>query len=160
MKILIVSDTHRVHKYLEIALERVGEIDVMIHLGDVEGRDDYISLLADCPVHYVAGNNDFWSGLPEEDHLFIKGHHIYLTHGHYLQVSRGCERLAATARAKGADIVMYGHTHRPFYKEEDDGLLILNPGSISLPRQEGRRPSYMVMEIDEQGKVDVEIEYI
>lgn len=159
MKILIVSDTHRMHKNLEIALERVGEIDEMIHLGDVEGKDDYISLLADCPVHYVAGNNDFWSGLPEEDHLFFKGRHIFITHGHYYHVSRGHEHLATAAKAKGADVVMYGHTHRPFYKEED-GLLILNPGSISLPRQEGRRPSYMVMEIDEQGEIKADIQYI
>lgn len=159
MRILIVSDTHRMHRNLEDVLEKVGEIDEMIHLGDVEGGDDYINAFVDCPVHFVAGNNDFWSGLPQEDHLFIRGHHIFITHGHYYHVSRGYEKLATAAREKNADIVMYGHTHRPLHVEED-GLLILNPGSISLPRQEGRRPSYMIMEIDEQGKVDVKIQYM
>lgn len=46
---------------------------------------------------------------------------------------------------------MFGHTHKP-YLETKDGVTILNPGSLSYPRQEGRRPSYMIMDIDEAGK--------
>lgn len=46
---------------------------------------------------------------------------------------------------------MFGHTHKP-YLETKDGVTILNPGSLSYPRQEGRRPSYMIMDIDEAGE--------
>ena len=64
-----------------------------------------------------------------------------------------------TAKDRGADIVMYGHTHRPAYSDED-GLITLNPGSISYPRQAGREPSYMIMEIDENGAVNVQLMHV
>ena len=60
MRILIVSDTHRRHGYLMEALERVQPIDLLIHLGDAEGEEEEIALLAECPVEIVLGNNDFF----------------------------------------------------------------------------------------------------
>ncbi len=159
MKILIVSDTHGSHRNLEKALERVGKIDMFLHLGDVEGREDYIKVLAGCPTHIVAGNNDFWSDLPHDEDVFVGGHHIYMTHGHYFYVSRDEERLMAEARRRKADIVIYGHIHRPMWHQEE-GLLVLNPGSIAFPRQKGRQATYMIMEIDDAGKVDVKLEYV
>ena len=47
MRILIVSDTHRRHGYLMEALERVQPIDLLIHLGDAEGEEEEIALLAE-----------------------------------------------------------------------------------------------------------------
>ena len=46
---------------------------------------------------------------------------------------------------------MFGHTHRPYLSQEE-GLTVLNPGSLSFPRQDGRKPTYMLMEIDENGE--------
>ena len=83
MKILIVSDTHKAHVSLEQVLEREKPIDMLIHLGDVEGGADYIEALADCPVHIVAGNNDYFSDLPQEEEFVVEGNHIFITHGHY-----------------------------------------------------------------------------
>ena len=40
MKILIVSDTHRNVKTLEEVIKKVMPIDMLIHLGDVEGKED------------------------------------------------------------------------------------------------------------------------
>ena len=45
---------------------------------------------------------------------------------------------------------MFGHTHRP-YLGEREGSTPLNPGSLSYPRQEGRMPSYMIMDLEEDG---------
>lgn len=59
MKALIVSDTHGSHRNLERVIEKEQPLDLLIHLGDVEGGEDYIEAIADCPVHVVAGNNDF-----------------------------------------------------------------------------------------------------
>ncbi len=59
MKILIVSDTHGRDAVLKSVLEAVKPIDMLVHCGDVEGSEDYIRALAECPVHMVAGNNDF-----------------------------------------------------------------------------------------------------
>ena len=64
MKALIVSDTHGSHRNLERVIEKEQPLDLLIHLGDVEGGEDYIEAIADCPVHVVAGNNDFFSELP------------------------------------------------------------------------------------------------
>ena len=50
----------------------------------------------------------------------------------------------------GYDVVMYGHTHVPYIEIGDD-VTILNPGSISYPRQPGRKPTFLIMEIDEEG---------
>ena len=69
------------------------------------------------------------------------------------------ERLKEEARARGADIVMYGHTHRPALTQEED-LITLNPGSVAYPRQQGRRPSYMVMELESGGKVEISQEWL
>ena len=89
MRILVVSDTHKSHRNLERALEETGHIDMMIHLGDVEGKEDYIEALADCPVHIVSGNNDFFSQLPWEEEFFIGDHHVFITHGHGYFVGMG-----------------------------------------------------------------------
>ena len=74
-------------------------------------------------------------------------------------MSMGEERLKAEARGRGADIVMYGHTHRPSLTVEDD-LVTLNPGSVSYPRQDGRKPSYIVMNVDGQGNAEFELVYL
>ena len=57
MKILIVSDTHGHEENLERVVEKVGKIDCLLHLGDVEGQEDYIEALVSCPVHIVAGTD-------------------------------------------------------------------------------------------------------
>lgn len=159
MRILIVSDTHRKHANLELVLEKVKPLDLMIHLGDAEGAEDYIEAIADCPVEIIAGNNDFFSKLEKECELQIGKYRVFLTHGHYYYVSVGIERLCEEARARGADIVMFGHTHRPCIEYFDD-LVVLNPGSLSYPRQEGRRPSYIIMETDKQGEAHYTINYL
>jgi len=159
MKILIVSDTHKSHKNLEKILEEIRPLDMLIHLGDTEGGEDYIAALAECPTHIIRGNNDFFTDLPQEEEFEVLGHHVFITHGHYYYVALGEERLKEEARQRGADIVMYGHTHKPSLTRDAD-LITLNPGSVAYPRQEGRRPSYMVMELDEGVKVDVSQEYL
>ena len=66
MKILIVSDTHRRIGNLEEVLEKEKNLDYMIHLGDVEGQDDYIRAMVPYGVLIVGGNNDYFSDLPRE----------------------------------------------------------------------------------------------
>lgn len=159
MKVLIVSDTHKHHENLIRVLERVGKIDLMIHLGDAEGYEDDIADMAGCPMEIVAGNNDFFSALPREKELQIGKYKILITHGHYYYVSTGVEDIKKDAAGRGMDIVMFGHTHRPLL-ERGKGIIALNPGSISYPRQEGRKPSYAIMEIDKAGEAHFTIEYL
>lgn len=66
---------------------------------------------------------------------------LYLAvHGHKYGVKRSLETLKAAARKKGADILLYGHTHERFCSYED-GLYIMNPGSTSCPRDCGKAHS-------------------
>ena len=160
MKVLIVSDTHGREQNLAEALEQTGPIDQLIHLGAVEGGAEHIRELAgDAPAAIIAGNNDFFCDLPNERIFTIGGHRIFMTHGHGYFVHSGTLYLKREARKKGADIVMFGHTHKP-YMEEDNELLVLNPGSLSLPRQEGHRPTYIVMEIADDGQISSELCYL
>ena len=79
MKILISSDTHRKHENLLKVLERECPVDLLIHLGDAEGYEDYIAEQAGCPVEVVAGNNDFFSSLPREKELQIGKYKVLIT---------------------------------------------------------------------------------
>lgn len=159
MKILIVSDTHRNHEYLETVLEQEKPLDLLIHLGDAEGCEDYIEVMAECPMEVVAGNNDFYTNLPGEREMVIGKYRVLLTHGHYYYVNGGTSHIKRAIEERNLDIVMFGHTHRPFLEQYGDAV-ILNPGSISYPRQEGRKPSYIIMDLDEEGETHFSIEYL
>ena len=159
MRILIVSDTHRRNENFLRVVDKIGPLDLVVHCGDVEGSEYVISEAAGCPVEIVQGNNDFFSDLPKEKEFMIGGYKVWLTHGHHYYISVGTEMLKDEAKARGFDIVFFGHTHRPLI-ERDENLLIINPGSISYPRQEGRKNSYVLMEVDEDGKIDAKICYI
>lgn len=159
MRVMIISDTHGRHEAFDKALEQAGDIDMLLHLGDVEGGEEYIEAVAGCPVCMVAGNNDFFSFLKKEREFTLAGKKIFMTHGHNYYVSVGTEEIRRVGLARGADIVMFGHTHRPYF-EQDDKITILNPGSLSYPRQPGRQGSYMIMEIKSDGQVDFETYYL
>lgn len=159
MKILIISDTHRKNEnYLKL-VETLGTLDMVIHLGDVEGSEYTIQEAVNCPVEMVAGNNDFFSDLPSEKIFRIGKHNVMITHGHRYYIGIGSEMLKREAVAEGADIVMYGHTHRPVIDISKD-IIAINPGSLSYPRQENRKPSYIIMETDAQGDAHFSLHYI
>jgi len=159
MKILIVSDTHRQNgNYLKV-LRRVAPVDMVVHCGDVEGSEYLICEGAGCPVEMVAGNNDFFTDLPREKEFQIGKYQVWLTHGHNYYVSMGNETLKKEAIARGVDIVMYGHTHKPVIDLGEE-IIALNPGSLTYPRQEGRRPSYMIMDMDTEGNAHFSVFYL
>jgi len=152
MRILVISDSHGHNEKVEEAVRRAGPVDMLIHCGDVSQGESYIRSLVACPVHMVAGNNDFFLDLPRYKIIQVEGHRILLIHGHRHRVHSGVGELRKLARKHKADIVMFGHTHRPYLSEEE-GLTLLNPGSIAYPRNQGRIPTYLLMEIFDEGTV-------
>lgn len=159
MKILIVSDTHRHNRNFIEVIDKVGPVDMVIHCGDVEGSEKLIADASGCIVHIVQGNNDFWSNIPKEEEFMIGNYRVWLTHGHNYYVYMNYETIKQEARDRGADIVMCGHTHKPVVDISHD-LTLINPGSLSYPRQEGRRPSYVLMDIDAEGEAHYTINYL
>ena len=160
MKILIVSDSHGNHDLVRRAIGQEAPIVMLIHAGDVEG--DLERILGDkreYEIRAVAGNMDWSDSLEDELCFEVCGHTIFLAHGHRFGVHGGTRRLVERAKKLGADIAIYGHIHVPDYGTED-GVLVINPGSVAKPRQEGWRKSYAVMTIDDKGEVDVKFKYL
>ena len=154
-KVLVISDTHGRTKNLEKILPLVQPIDQLLHLGDVGNDVDYIEVIAECPCCFVAGNNDFYSTLPRERLIKLNGVPIFMTHGHYHYVNARKDIIRSVAVQREARIALFGHTHVP-YLEETEGLLLANPGSLSLPRQADYYPTYLILYIGEDGSVRAE----
>lgn len=159
MKILLVSDTHGRNGNFWAVYEKVKPVDLVLHMGDVEGAEAEMEERLECPFYAVAGNNDFFSDLPKEREIEADGVKIFMTHGHYYRVSLTNDYLADEAEARGCTIALYGHTHIPDI-ERVGSVTCVNPGSLSFPRQYDRRPSFMLMEIDKKKQVHFSTNFI
>jgi putative phosphoesterase len=139
-------------------IEKEGPIDFLIHCGDTEGGEYLISTAAGCRCEIVMGNNDYFSDLPREVVFHLGGKKVWVTHGHNYYVALNTAIIKEEARMKGADVVIFGHTHKPLMEEGQ--VLCINPGSLSYPRQPDRRPSYMILNIDRDNKWHLETKYM
>lgn len=158
MKVLIVSDTHgRDHNLLK-TIEKVSPIDLLIHLGDFEGGEEYIKSITPCDTEWVSGNNDFFNGLPKDKIIHIGKYTVMLTHGHRYGVNFSTSGIVETARRNKADIVMFGHTHIPII-DLSQSVWVINPGSLALPRQHGRIPTFIIMDLDPHGDAHFTLNY-
>ena len=159
-KILVLSDNHRKLDYVEKVLRLHPDISMCIHLGDSEGEGEVQALLPKgCESYFVQGNNDFFSYLPKEVEVRIGKERCFLTHGHLYGVNFGLERLSEEARDRNCSMAFFGHTHKPCNKVVN-GVHCINPGSISFPRQEDRRPCYSLLFLDQKGNLRVEMHKI
>ena len=113
---LVVSDTHGRDDNFYNVLDAEAPLDGIIHCGDFEGSEGKFALAADCPVYFVAGNNDFFSSLGRELTFTLDGHKAFLTHGHQYLVSLDLENLRSEGISRGAELIFYGHTHKPVAK--------------------------------------------
>lgn len=148
MKVGILSDSHGDYRYIDLALAHKDAqgVELWLFAGDIAMDADYLAMITDKEVIKVAGNNDWPGGrLPDYETADIAGHTIFLTHGHLFGVGFGLRNLAQAANDVGADIAVYGHTHVAVEQMVED-VLIVNPGSISRPR-DARNGSFMVMDL-------------
>lgn len=130
MRILVFSDSHGSTACMREALFDHPEADMIIHLGDGERDLEKLSeLVAGRRIVQVCGNCDFYSQLPANEIIEISGKKIFCSHGHTELVKHGTQAFISKARALGADIALYGHTHQTV-TSYDDGLHVMNPGSI------------------------------
>ena len=153
---VIFSDSHgRIDPVLDV-MKQYPKAEAFFHLGDIEGDDDRMRRATPYPVYIVKGNCDYFGSLPEQLVIDFAGKKIAMCHGHRQMPYGVTDMLRYWGMEQKADIVMFGHIHTPLVLEED-GLFIVNPGSIAKPRQEGHIPTYCVMEIDDDGRVTFEI---
>ena len=78
----------------------------------------------------------------------IEGYKVLITHGDGFDVTSSRLGLRRAAIGLGADIALYGHTHRQYY-EYLDGLYIFCPGSVAPERASGFCPSYGIMDFSD-----------
>lgn len=146
MKILVFSDSHGVVRYMQAAID-AQRPDRVFHLGDM--MRDAMALhyaVPDLPMDGVCGNCDGWGAQSEELLLDLCGHRVMLTHGHLYHVKSGLALAERTAREKGAEVLLFGHTHQPLV-DRQGALWIMNPGSI---RGWGMT-TYGVLTLDREG---------
>ena len=147
MKLLVFSDSHgQADKMLDAIAK--GSPDMIIHLGD-GGRDiDKIKKqFPKIPLKAVQGNCDFGSDLPETELFSVGAVKLFITHGHIFSVKRTLSPLIDEGIARGANIVMFGHTHAAI-SSMVGGLYILNPGACG-----GFSPSCAEVIIDGKGEI-------
>lgn len=135
MRVLVCSDSHGRLLDLYDAVERETP-DAVIHLGDYYGdacelRHSY----PDLSVYAVAGNNDWGADAAWHQVISLEGVRIYLTHGHQEGVSFSeCGNMVQRTQEEDCQLGLFGHTHI-VYLDRYAEVTVLNPGSISLPRQ-------------------------
>ncbi len=150
MKIGVISDSHGKLEYIDLAMEYLEDVDLIIHAGDNYIDGTYIEENYNIKVIAVAGNCDM-IGI-EERVESIGDKNIFLTHGHQYLVNIDSNRLFYAGKEQNAHIVIFGHTHVPFY-EEIEGIKLINPGSVSSPRGNSER-SFCIITLEEDINVD------
>ncbi|HZS45937.1 MAG TPA: metallophosphoesterase family protein [Blastocatellia bacterium] len=122
----IISDTHGLLR--PEAVKALSGSDLILHAGDIGKPEILKSLKAIAPVRAIRGNNDTddWAKpLGDEKVVKIGALSIYMIHN--------LKEMKINPSDKGYDVVVSGHSHKP-YVEERDGVLFVNPGSAG-PRR-------------------------
>ncbi|MDR1521944.1 MAG: metallophosphoesterase [Streptococcaceae bacterium] len=144
-KILVMSDSHGDYKIVKDLYNRYKDkVDFLFHNGDSE-LSSYDRLWRNFFV--VGGNNDF-SDFKDEQLIILDKDVILQTHGHHYGINFGLEQLYLTAKKKKITIVLFGHLHR-YICEKYQGILLVNPGSITQPRGIIQEKSYAILDLDE-----------
>lgn len=153
MKLLVVSDSHGQEALLRRVMLTHKDAECTLHLGD--GAPAFLTLAAELgmPALAVGGNCDLFSDPAAERMPWgvypLGEHRIFYTHGHLYRVEWGMEALVHAAREQNCTVALFGHTHIPevIHLPAPEGdpkghpLILMNPGSISRPRN-GSLPGY------------------
>ena len=115
-KILVVSDVHGRMRDLRWVLQNE-TADAMFYLGD--------------GLYDLNGALELNNQEPTEGMAPFAGVLFFYTHGHHYGVKMGSERLAESAGERGADVALFGHTHRrELVRGVGTAATVFNPGSL------------------------------
>ncbi len=150
MRIGVVADTHSPEFLPELPpqlFERLAGVDLILHAGDVGGRETLARLRQLAPVEAVRGDHDGQlTDLPRTLELEAAGRRVAVVHGNrsrlieepvtfantvglgHLRLRPGLRR-ALRRRFPRADVIVYGHTHAA-RAEVFKGALLFNPGAV------------------------------
>src|SRR2546430_12705342 len=123
------------------------QVDHILHGGDVGKWEVMIDLQAIAPVTAVYGNvapPEIRSRLPQVATAELDGFAVVVTHGDQFGHPTPDTLHAAFPQA---EIIVYGHTHKPLLELMDRTVTVMNPGGAGHPRF-GLRPSVGIMELE------------
>ena len=146
----LISDTHGlIRPGVHSALTGV---ELILHAGDVGGPAILDELRLIAPIRAVFGNTDppDHPELSSELSMQVNGLRVHVSHGHEI----GSPTPEKLAERYDADVVVYGHTHRPLVTRRD-GRLFVNPGAAG-PKRFNISPSVAKLTIVD-GRAEVEI---
>jgi len=146
----LISDTHGLLRPgVHAALTGV---ELILHSGDVGGSEILDELRLIAPVKAVFGNTDPTdeADLAGEVLVAIDGIRVHVSHGHEV----GSPTPAKLAARYDADVVVFGHTHRPLVSRLGNQLFV-NPGAAG-PQRFNLTPSVARLTIV-RGNAEVEI---
>ena len=145
MRLGVISDTHGLLR--PKVFEVFKQVDHILHAGDVGEPQILIELHAIAPVTAVYGNvdgPDLRARLPQVAELELDGFAIVVTHGDQFGHPTPAKLHDAFPRA---EIIVYGHTHRPLLELVDRTVTVMNPGGAGHPRF-NLKPSVGIMELE------------
>ncbi|WP_187389187.1 metallophosphoesterase family protein [Acetobacterium wieringae] len=155
MKIGVMSDSHGNLKAVKEAVEEMGPVDVIIHLGDYVEDALYLRTITNAPVHILKGNLDSFADQGSMSlETTLGGFRVFACHGHKHGVKNDLHHLYYAGLEKSAQVILYGHTHHA-YIEDDGQVLLMNPGSVGAPRLDDPA-SYGLITI-EKGEIEAKI---
>jgi hypothetical protein len=152
MKIGIISDTHGLLR-AEV-FEVFDGVEHILHAGDFGDVGILDELAAIAPVTGVWGNVDGWDvrgRVPEVAQVELAGARVVVLHG--LQFGSPTPEKAAAAYPD-ADLVVFGHSHRPVIRQVGS-VLAVNPGSAG--RQRFRDPVTVALAEIATGRVTAQL---
>lgn len=141
-RILAVSDTHNAPALLASIVRQELPFDELVFCGDGFSDIARAELPASFMISAVVGNVDRPQGFcsPEQLVTEIGGKKVLITHGDLFGVKHGLERIRHHGATRGADLVVFGHTHEQ-YAETSSRPILVNPGSL-------RQGHYCIIEIE------------
>ena len=132
MRLGIISDTHGLLR--PEVFEVFREVDQILHAGDIGPLSLLTELEAIAPVLAVFGNTDGFevrAKVPEVIQTRIEGFDFLVVHGHQVG-SPTPEKL--NAKWPTAEVIIFGHTHRPLLTLVDQVVTVMNPGGAGARR--------------------------
>ncbi|OGU09929.1 MAG: hypothetical protein A2W29_13810 [Gemmatimonadetes bacterium RBG_16_66_8] len=145
MRLGVIADTHG--KLRPEVLDIFSVVDHILHCGDVGSTEILDRLAAVAPTTAVYGNVDPFdvrARCPQVARLELDGFIVVVTHGDRF----GSPTPEIVHREfPDAEIIVYGHTHRPVLELVDKTVTVMNPGSAGAPRF-GLQPSVGIMELE------------
>lgn len=152
---LLLSDSHGQDDEMIAVIEHFSDVDAIFHMGDISTARPRIESKARCLTYVVRGNTDRDYELPETVAIDFAGKRILATHGHHYVDYGGLDSLRYFGEENHADVVLFGHIHRPVLVQAGD-MLICNPGSIARPRQRDGEKTFAILTVEDDGEITIQ----